>query len=72
MHHQAAVAFKEHHVAGLDGTGRAADFKDVTGLHAGEHAGAGDRKANCAERSQDFGGQIEFEGFYQLVFITRL
>jgi hypothetical protein len=58
--HQLAMAIKYDHVAGSDGAGGAVDFQQVSGLQAGEHAGAGDWKTRLAEGSQYFGGQVEF------------
>ena len=76
MNYQPVMTIKHYHIAGLDGACGAADFEQIAGLHAGEHAAAGDRQASLAEGSYDFGGQVEFENFYQLlyqtVFITRL
>jgi hypothetical protein len=63
----AAMALKNDHLAGWDGTVRAPQIEQVAGLHAGEHAAAGHRKTSLAERSEDFGGQVEFEGFYQSI-----
>jgi hypothetical protein len=61
VHDQPFVAFEDHHVACLDGARGAHDFEQVTWLHAGEHAGAGNGEARLAERSEDFGGEVEFE-----------
>jgi hypothetical protein len=49
MDHQPVVELKHHYVAGLDGGSGAMDFEQVAGLHAGEHAAAGDRQARLAE-----------------------
>jgi hypothetical protein len=49
--HQPVVALEDYHVAGLDGGGGAADFKQVAWLHAGEHAAAGDGQARLPEGS---------------------
>lgn len=69
--YQAAVALIDHHVAGPD-LRRALHVEQIAGPESGQHAAAGDRQARLAAGSEDFGGQVEFEGFYQLVFITRL
>jgi hypothetical protein len=49
MDYQPGMEQKHHHLAGSDGEGGPADFEQVARLHAGEHAGAGDREANLAE-----------------------
>jgi hypothetical protein len=72
MGHQALVALEDYDITDANGTGGANDFEQIARLHGWEHAGTGDRETRLAERSEDFGGQVQFEGFYQLVFITRL
>jgi hypothetical protein len=67
MDNHPAMALKHHHLARCDGTGWTAEIEQVAGLHAGKHAGAGNRKTRLAERSEDFGGQVEFEGFDQSI-----
>jgi hypothetical protein len=58
MDYQPAMTIEHYHIADLDRAVGAADFEQVAGLHAGEHAAAGDGQKGLGERGQDVLGQV--------------
>ena len=57
----------DHHVARPDGGGPV-HVQKVAGPQRRRHAAACDGKASLAARREEFGGQVEFDRFYQMVF----
>jgi hypothetical protein len=64
---QTAMVPVDHHIARPDGGGPV-HVQKVAGPQRGKHAAACDGKAGLAAGGEEFGSQVEFDCFYQMVF----